>query len=249
MKKIFLTLIVTAFVHANTNAQSWFTVKAGGGISTVLGYKAYESPIFAGSTAVQSGTALQGGIGYKYQVSKRMELEGNILFDSRAFQFPLGVLDKDSNQTYYSGGATYLQVPLTVRYNIPFRKKVLIPYRVDQPKSGWFIEGGPYVAYGTSVNTYMDPALALSWTSADGDTLPASALKTRKIDVGVTGGIGLNFPINEGKSRITIGARGNYGLLNLYKDSRMGKATNFAAIGYLGVDFSLTDRKHIRHRW
>ena len=38
-------------------------------------------------------------------------------------------------------------------------------------------------------------------------------------------------------------------LLDVYKDSRLGSATNLSMVGYLALDFSLTKRKHIRHRW
>jgi hypothetical protein len=248
MKKIFLSLIVITCIHAESNAQMWLTVKGGGGVSTVMGYSPYQGPTYSGTTKVQPGIDIQPGIGYKHQISKRMELEGNILFDSRSTNYPTGVLDKDSNQIYASGGGSYLLVPITLHYNIPFRKKVLIPYRVDQPKAGWFIEGGPYFGYGLSVSNFNDPTI-IALRGAEGDSITDQNLKPRKIDVGVTGGIGLNFPINEGKTRIVVGARGYYGMLSVYKDARLGKATNLSAVGYIALDFSLTKRKHIRHKW
>lgn len=237
MKKYLIAFAAIALFSLQSNAQMWLTTKAGGGLALTPGY--------AGTIG---GASIIGGVGYKHQISKRMMAEGDILFDTRAISYPTNAFDADGNLIYFPGGGTYIQIPLTLHYMIPFKKKELIPYRVGQPKSYWFVEGGPYLAYGLSVNTFANPEVIATWIAAE-DSIPAANLTPRKFDVGVTGGLGVNFSIREGKNRLVIGTRANYGFINMYKDARLGAATNLSAVGYVAVDFSLTKKKHIRHRW
>jgi hypothetical protein len=182
------------------------------------------------------------GLGYKHQLTKRLIAEGDVLFDIRSIEY------LQSDDEYFAGGGTYIQVPLTVQYIIPFKKKELVPYRMGQPSSYWFVEGGPNFSYGTAVDIYVDQTIVTNYEGSD-DPISDSNKEANTIDVGFTGGIGLNFSIREGKNRLIIGTRANYGLLDVYKDSRLGSATNLSMVGYLALDFSLTKRKHIRHRW
>lgn len=237
MKKILLSLLVILSFSMNTNAQMWLTYKAGGGLATV-----------SGSDGVQPGLAVFSGLGYKHQIYKRLIVEGDVLFDTRALDYYTGYVDTDDKKIYNVGGGTYIQVPLTIQYMIPFKKKELVPYRTGQPSSYWFIEGGPNFSYGTAVDIYVDQTIVDDWNAQD-NPISDSNKEANKIDVGVTTGIGLNFSIREGKSRLIIGTRANYGLIDVYKDSRLGTATNLSMVGYLALDFSLTKRKHIRHRW
>ncbi|PCJ65597.1 MAG: hypothetical protein COA58_09320 [Bacteroidetes bacterium] len=237
MKKILLALFVLALIPSTSNAQMWLTLKGGGGLATVGGY-----------TGSVGGLAAGGGLGYKHQISKRVMIEGDILLDTRAVLYPNGLVDTDGKILYYTGGGTYIQVPITVQYMIPFKKKELIPYRMGQPKSYWFLEGGPYISYGTGVLPYFDPTIIALWAAND-DPISEDNLKPRKIDFGITAGLGINFSIRDGKNRLIVGGRTNYGMLSIYKDKKLGKATNLSMVGYLALDFSLTKRKHIRHRW
>lgn len=237
MKKILLSLFVIIGFSMNTNAQMWLTYKGGGGLATV-----------GGSNGVQPGLAVFSGLGYKHQITKRLIAEGDVLFDIRALDYNTGYVDVDDNKIYNLGGGTYIQVPLTIQYMIPFKKKELVPYRVGQPTSYWFIEGGPYLSYGTAVNIYVDSTIVKNWSDQDND-IPESDLVGNTIDMGITSGLGINFSIRDGKSRLIVGTRTNLGLLDIYRDSRLGSATNLSIVGYLALDFSLTKRKHIKHRW
>ena len=241
MKKTLITLCILAIMPVASNAQQWLTVKTGGGLATMLGY---SSP----NGAVNGGLATTFGVGYKHQLTKRLMAEGDILLDGRALLYPLSELDDDGNVEYFAGGGTYINIPLTIQYQIPFKKKELIPYRVGQPKSYWFLEGGAYFAYGTGVNPLIDPFVVGQFAGGD-DSITLAEQEPRKVDVGLVGGIGVNFSIREGKNRLIVGTRSSYGLLNLYKTEKLGVAKNFSAVGYLALDFSLTKRKHIRHRW
>lgn len=240
MKKLLIALAILAVCPMSINAQNWLTLKGGGGIGTTLG----------NNRDVNAGLSTAFGLGYKHQISKRMMLEGDVLLDSRSMEYFTGILNVDDIPIYVPGSATYIQVPITLHYMIPFKKKELVPYRMGQPKSYWFIEGGPHFAYGTSVTTFFDGDILALWLDPESDTFTAKDLTPRTIDVGVTGGIGINFSLgDEGKTRLIVGTRANYGLLNIYRDERLGSINNFSAVGYVALDFSLTKRKHIRHRW
>lgn len=240
MKKILITLALVATFSFSSYAQNWLTVKGGGGIGTNLGY----------SRNVNAGVATNFGLGYKHQISKRMMLEGDLLLDSRVSDFYTGFTDIDEQPIYFSTAATYIQVPIILQYKIPFKKKELVPYRMGQPKSYWFIEGGPHLAYGLNVTSYNDSLVLDQWADQDSDTFTTKDLTPRNFDLGVTVGVGINFSLgDEGKRRLIIGTRANYGFINLYRDNRLGVATNFSAVGYIALDISLTSRKHIKHRW
>ncbi len=240
MKKLLVAIALLALLPISINAQNWLTLKSGGGIGTTLGY----------SQEVNAGLSTSFGIGYKHQISNQLLLEGDLLLDGRAVEYFTGYLDADDIPIYSPGTGAYIQVPITLQYMIPFKKKELVPYRMGQPKSFWFIEGGPYVAYGSSVSAFYDPDILALWTDPESDTFTTKDLTPRKIDVGITTGIGINFSLgDEGKTRLIVGTRANYGFLNLFRDSRLGTATNFSAVGYIALDFSLTNRKYIKYRW
>jgi hypothetical protein len=204
----------------------------------------YSSP----NGAINGGLATTFGVGYKHQLTKRLMAEGDILLDGRAVLYPKSELDEDGNVEYFAGGGTYINVPLTLHYQIPFKKKELIPYRVGQPKSYWFLEGGPYFSYGTGVNPLIDPFVVGQFAGGD-DSITLAEQEPRLFDLGIVSGIGVNFSIRQGKNRLIVGTRASYGLLNLYRTTKLGTAKNFSAVGYLALDFSLTKKKHIRHRW
>jgi hypothetical protein len=231
MKKILISLSIILAMSLSANAQMWLNLKAGGGLA-----------LASGSDGSKGGVAILSGLGYKHQLTKRLIAEGDVLFDIRSVEY------LQSDDDYFAGGGTYIQVPLTIQYMIPFKKDELVPYRMGQPSSYWFIEGGPSFSYGTGVDIYVDQTVITNYEGSD-DPISDSNKEANTIDVGFTAGIGLNFSIREGKSRLIVGTRANYGLLDVYKDSRLGSATNLSMVGYLALDFSLTKRKHIRHRW
>ena len=231
MKKILISLSIILAMSLSANAQMWLNLKAGGGLA-----------LASGSDGSKGGMAILSGLGYKHQLTKRLIAEGDVLFDIRSVEY------LQSDDDYFAGGGTYIQVPLTIQYMIPFKKDELVPYRMGQPSSYWFIEGGPSFSYGTSVNVLVDSTIVRNWRDQN-NKIPESNYEANTIDVGFTAGIGLNFSIREGKSRLIVGTRANYGLLDVYKYSRLGSATNLSMVGYLALDFSLTKRKHIRHRW
>jgi hypothetical protein len=238
MKKTIMTLCLLATLPLVSSAQQWLTVKTGGGISTAIG-----------PAGITPGLATTFGLGYKHQLSNRLIAEGNILLDGRSMSYPTGVPDANDQMIYFLAGGSYVQVPLTIQYKIPFRKKELKPYRTGQPSSYFFIEGGPYLSYGLAVTPFLDASIIASYEGGD-DSITLAQQEPRKLDVGIVAGMGVNFKLGDkGKYRLSVGTRANYCMLNVYKDTRLGTSSNFSAVGYLALDINLTKRKHIKHRW
>lgn len=243
MKKTLFVLLATTFSFFAANAQQHLTLKAGGGLALFPGYSLSNT---------YPGMAIDFGVGYKHQISERMVLEGDVLMADRNYSVELFGIDvdpADGNNDLLEVGGTYVQVPLTIHYNMPFKKKELVPYHMGQPKTKFFVEGGPYFAYALSIDAYMDPNTVALWSSVEEDPLTEEDLVPRSIDVGVTGGLGLNFGFSESLHRMTVGARMNYGLMNIYKDSRLGQATNMSVIGYVSWDIALSKKQYYHYRW
>ena len=156
-----------------------------------------------------------------------MILEGDILMDMR---MPT-LVSPDSGDF----SSMYITVPITAQWIMPLHGKELQPYRVNSTSNYWYVEGGPHFKYGLAVSGY-DPE--------------AGAENPNNIDVGITAGVGTNFGFSNSMSRFSAGARFNYGFLNTYQSYTGGPVmTNMSAIAFVGLDFSLTKRKYIKHRW
>jgi hypothetical protein len=213
------TLLFISLFALTGTAQNWITTKAGGGAAMRMGTSTFET---------NPGAAIIGGLGYKHQLLKKLVVSGDVLIDLR---LPTVVLPDGSTGAFSS---TYISVPITAQYLMPLKGKDLVPYKVSTTRNTWFLEGGPYFGYGLAVSGY-DPA--------------AGAENPNNIDVGLTAGVGFNFPF-ENNNQFTTGMRANYGFLNTYQAYSGGPVmNNFSAVAYIGLDISLTRRKHIRHRW
>ncbi len=216
-----LLIVFASFLMLGVSAQNFIGVKAGGGLAIRSGNATFTT---------NPGAAIMGGLAYKHQILKRLILEGDVLMDIR---MPTADLSDGTKGAAYS--STYVSVPITAQWISPLKGKDLVPYKVSTSTAYWYIEGGPYFGYGLDVAAY-DPANATATAS--------------NIDVGLTGGAGMNFGFAKGMSRFSVGTRANYGLLNTYGSyDGAPTMTNLSIVGYVGLDFSLTKRKHIKHRW
>ncbi len=221
MKKLF-ALLTIACMSLGANAQVYVGIKGGGGISVLTA---------GGTYAHNPGIGFNGGLAYKQQVFKRMILEGDILMDIRETIVP------DLNNAGLT--STYIAVPITAQYIMPFNKQKLVPYRTDDFKTFWFIEGGPQLGYALDAITYLDPS-----SDANADDVQAGGF-----DVGVVAGIGINFAFKHSRNRLVVGARGHYGLLNYNNYETAPTFNNITAGGYISYDIKWTKKTQYRYRW
>lgn len=236
MKKGLLILMAVAMLPFISNAQNWLTVKGGGGLALIMGAPDTDPP----------GISINSGVGYKHQMTNRFMLEGDILLDTRSIDYYAGV-DAKGEKIYLSSASTYLQIPITAHYNWLLQRKELIPYRDYDSKTNFYVEGGPYFGYGLNVSNLPNPDVLALWASS-ADSITTANQEPNNIDVGVTGGFGFSYEFKN-MNKVNFGARLYYGLLNMHKDAKLGTANNMSAVGHISFDFSLTDRRHIKHRW
>lgn len=140
MKKI-IALLTIVGLALGAQAQSYFGIKAGGGMSVLLGNVDYTH---------NPGPSYGGGLSYKQQIFKRVMLEGDVLFDLRSTMVP----------EYSDGsiGGMYVSAPITIHWNTPFVKHEPIESRSHKSKSYYFVEGGVNLAYGLNATTYVGGA-------------------------------------------------------------------------------------------
>ena len=228
MKKL-LVLITITCLGMTANAQYYLGIKAGGGISLIAS---------GGTYAHFPGTNIYGGLEYKQNVAERVVLEGDLLFDMRSS------LADDPAETLLS--ASYVSIPLTIHWTTPFRKKELSPYRTGQPNAFWYAEGGFAPMYALSQTNYIDPAAVAELTPADVAEFEA---KPNPFDLALIGGLGVNFGFRNSLSRLVIGVRGSYGLLNYNNYPNNPVFKNIAYGGFLAWDFSLSQKRYFQYRW
>lgn len=236
MKKGLILILAVLMTPFFSNAQFWLTVKGGGGLAG-----------FSADREIQPGLAINSGIGYKHQMTNFMILEGDILLDTRSNQAFTGNFDANGDAIYFPTSATYLQIPITAHFNWLLERKELVPYRMYDSKTNFYVEGGPYFAYALSVVPFIDPSIIAVWAETE-EPIAEANQELRNIDFGITTGLGFSYEF-ENMNKLNVGGRFNYGLLNIYKDPKFNTANNFAAIGYVAFDFALTKRRHIKHRW
>ena len=228
MKKIIILLTV-AMMSFGAYAQNYLGVKAGGGAAILS---------VGGSYDHVPGLMVSYGLSYKQQIFNRVVLEGNILMESREPVIsPFEVINK---VTYdFPLPSTWISVPLTIHWHMPFRQEKLVPYRIEETKSNWYVEGGPQLNYALSATTVLDP-VALPEKPKD--------IAAGGFDVGIVGGIGANFAFKNNLNRLTLGARVYYGFLNYNHYDGAPTETMMTAGGYLCYDFKLSKKRYYQYR-
>ncbi len=225
MKKLFLLLTI-ACLSLSLNAQVFVGLKGGGGISVLTA---------GGTYAHAPGINIVAGASYKHHVFNRVVLEGNILLDMRsttALDFPFAGQN-------YDMPSTYISMPLTAHWIMPFKSKKLVPYRTEDFKTYWYLEAGPHFGYGLSATTYLDPVAAPE---------NPKEIKAGGFDAGVVVGMGINFNFKNSRNKLAIGWRAQYGLLNYNHYDGAPTFNNITAGAYVGYDFKLTKKQQYRYR-
>jgi hypothetical protein len=136
-----------------------------------------------------------GSITFQYNWGKRIALRTNIAYERKGGE---GEFDFTDNYGASIGKGVvnlnfdYLTIPVLVRYTFGKRVK-------------YFINGGSYFSY------LIKQTLVFKGANSDGESNNTSSYN--RLDVGISLGIGLQYPINE-KLILSSEIRGNMGLAN-----------------------------------
>jgi hypothetical protein len=136
-----------------------------------------------------------GSITFQYNWRKRIALRTNIAYERKGGE---GEFDFTDNYGASIGKGVvnlnfdYLTIPVLVRYTFGKRVK-------------YFINGGSYFSY------LIKQTLVFKGANSDGESNNTSSYN--RLDVGISLGIGLQYPINE-KLILSSEIRGNMGLAN-----------------------------------
>ena len=225
MKKVLLFVFASLLV-VGVQAQSFVGIKAGGGLALRMGNTGPSN------FTSDPGAAITGGLLYKQNILKRLIIEGDVLVNIGTTTATDENFDPAVTVT---NGGMYLMIPITAQLKTNFKKRMVVPYRGEESDAFWYLEGGPFFGYGLSVDAY-DPNQGVQ--------------RPNNIDLGLTLGAGANFGFSDSYTRMNIGFRGNYGFMNTYETYADAPVlNNVSVIGYIGLDFALSKKKHFQHRW
>lgn len=209
--KIFLVslFIATIFFTSNTQAQTYmweFGVEGGAGIRS-LRFDPKDS-------LFKTSISFTGGIAGQYNINPMWSIKLGAAYERKGAEF---------EQTTTVGGTTttskgkfnvdYVAVPLLVKATFGSGKKVR-----------FFVNAGPYVGI-----------LMASKFKNESPTTTETDLKdsTKKIDFGVSGGIGMEVLVGTNMG-FTVEARDNFGLTDI-NDSKMTGASKIKTNTFNGM--------------
>jgi len=192
MKYIKFVLISTLFLHSIASfAQGNIKigVEIGPSIVSLRGNEIAENN--------DAALRMVAGLSLEYLISKKVSIKSGLFYERKGTKFKTSILlDQFGNPVNESENANsyfdYLSVPFMVKYRQGDRIK-------------FFINSGPYLGY-----------LLKSTSEIEGQTSFDTTDLNKKLDVGLSAGIGIEFSVGE-KVELMIEARDNLGLLNISK--------------------------------
>ena len=241
---LLLLKVFTIFLGFQSNAQTVIGVKGGLSIPNLSsgssdnpinsGYSSRLGPDFAIFAAfpVNKTFSIQPQVEYSSQGGKKDGDQAFSVPEEWQQLFPPGTAPQYLYANYNSEAKiNYLLVPVLPRFN--FGKS---------PKLSWYVDGGPFVGFvlnaknitsGTS-SIYMDAGHTQALPVGDQSFDNTEDIKDQlhKANFGVEVNIGLACKF--GRNAIFIEGGGNYGFINIQKDSMNGKNNTGAATILLG---------------
>lgn len=215
---ILLAFLAAQAVSAQTHYRSNITVgvKAGADMSRVFFNPTVRQDLIPGATA---------GLMFRYIEENHFGLIAEINFTQRGWKESF----EDGLPYKYSRTLNYINIP--VMAHIYFGRR-----------GRFFFNAGPEVGFmiGESTNTNFDPHNTASlpdFPNVNRTNLQMMMVSDRKIDYGISAGIGGEFNINQ-RNSLCLEARFYYGLGNIMKSGRThtfnscNQMTVMATIGY-----------------
>jgi hypothetical protein len=170
---------------------------------------------------VSSLMQINGGLMIRKQVSKQFSVQSDVLFSQMGAKYTI----ESDPKVVTERSLNYVQVPVYVNYEIPFMPKNLVPYRVKTSSVSAHLMAGGFFGYGL-----------------DGSNDAFNA-----IDFGIAVGGGFSFKLDpDDKKRLIINARYLMGMSDHDKSDPV-TSTNSAIQANVGLQFKLTNRRHIRY--
>ena len=214
----------------------------GGGTPQSEGYTSRLAPTFGAfiSKDISSHFALQGEVAYSGQGGKRDGMQ--IIFEENLSGLPvpegMDLYADFKNETIIN----YLEIPILACYSFTGNKSVFDIYVNAGPYLGILLNA-KVVTKGTST-IYLDKAgnvpleiggFPLPAQSFDNESDIADKLNT--INVGITGGIGMNYNFSGHQFKLDV--RGAYGFIPIQADEENGSNNTGALYITLGYGFNI----------
>ena len=156
----------------------------------------YSKP-YEGYESFDAGIGFLIGASFEYYLNENLSLKTNLNYERKSFDDSFPETDEFGNLTGQIKVTTnfdYLTIPIMAKYEFGNSKN-------------FFVNGGPFLGFLLSLeNKVITSTRQTTFTTL-----------TKKIDVGLSFGIGTKIYIND-KSDLNIELRENLGLLNLSDD-------------------------------
>lgn len=214
IKNSLQTIVVVLFTYTGFAQSNKIDIQVEGGPSliSVNGMTAMDAkPTFKG---------FAGGLSFNYNINALLSIKSGVSYDRKGFRDSIiATLSNGQSAGFAEFGVNldYLVVPLLLRANFG-------------DKLRFFINGGPYIGYLIKQQYILMLPNSPRITDANLE---------KKFDLGISGGIGCSYPLNDLLS-ISVEARNNLALVS-YADA--GKIKTNSINFNLGITYHLKDSK------
>lgn len=244
MKKLFIVFLVFGFIATSLFAQPLFLgVKGGLSIPELQGGGTPQSEGYSSRLAPNFGAYIN------YELNSYFSFQAEVLFSGQGgVRNGMQAIGNVSNLPVPPNTSLYANFDNETRLNY-LEIPVLIKYNFSKSTSGIYVDAGPYLGIllnaktetsGNS-NIYLDPSGSTLLT-VNGYPVPPQDFNAEtdnyseinKVNVGITGGIGLGMPI--GSSVLYLDLRVAYGFIPIQADKENG--SNHTGALYLTIGYS-----------
>ncbi|MEO8211088.1 MAG: porin family protein [bacterium] len=197
--RFFFVSLFIVLILVSANALYAQTYKGEFGIEGGVGIRSLR--IDPKDSSTKTGIGFMGGIAGQLNLSPTFSLRLGVGYERKGAD-----LETKIGTTTVKGKANidYVAIPLLLRANFGNGKKIK-----------FFLNAGPYVGILLANKIKTDAYGTIPESEFDNKD------STKKIDFGISGGIGINFLVGTSSS-FTIGARDNFGLTNINDEKTAG---------------------------
>ncbi|MBI1306579.1 MAG: outer membrane beta-barrel protein [Bacteroidetes bacterium] len=245
LKNIALTALAGALMIPAANAQFYLGARTGINMAKM-------NTNVAGAID-NSIIGILGGATTRYQFTNHFSACGDALFSQFGNNQKYTIdIPGASQTTETKTTVNYLQIPLYINYEIPFKPKDLVPYRVHESFVSGHLYGGGYFGYALGANQSVTTTTITDAETVVSPTVSGAVDKKNfnAMDFGIMAGVGLSFRLDQDKrQRLFLDFRYMMGMAD-FDASKEGSATNSAMAISIAYSYKMTARKYTtRHRF